>query len=286
MQIPEPSAVPNSDGCSLQLRDDFIVETIAKLQQRISERFPDSGLCSLCGDLLQVARQASQRSQIIDRPILWIRVAGYTMAVSLVILLLWVLATWVRLPTQDITEQRISLSLFLATIETVSNEVILLGAGIYFLISLETRIKRKRALSAVHELRSLCHIIDMHQLTKDPERILAGWKSTTNSPRQHMTPLELNRYLDYCSEMLSLTGKIAALYVRRFDDSASVAAVSEVEQLSTGLSRKIWQKIIILNQSVPPGEHRHLSPPGDLTSPGDTTSQNAPPRNHDALNTD
>jgi len=115
---------------------------------------------------------------------------------------------------------------------------------------LETRIKRKRALSAVHELRAICHIIDMHQLTKDPERVLKIWQSTFNSPRQNMTPLQLNRYLDYCSEMLSLTGKIAALYVRSFDDAASVAAVSEVEQLSTGLSRKIWQKIMILNQSV------------------------------------
>ena len=245
------STVLDDNSTTLRLRDDFIVETIAKLQRRISERFPESGLCSLCGELLDVARQASQRSHAIDRPILWIRVLGYTMAVALVILVFWVLVTWVRLPTQDLTEQRISLSLFLATVETVSNEVILLGAGLYFLISLETRIKRKRALSAVHELRSICHIIDMHQLTKDPERVLKIWKSTTNSPQQQMTPLELNRYLDYCSEMLSLTGKIAALYVREFDDSASVASVSDVEQLSTGLSRKIWQKIMILNQSTP-----------------------------------
>ena len=28
-----------------------------------------------------------------------------------------------------------------------------------------------RALKAIHELRSIAHIIDMHQLTKDPERI-------------------------------------------------------------------------------------------------------------------
>ena len=64
-----------------------------------------------------------------------------------------------------------------------------------------------------------------------------------------MSAFELNRYLDYCSEMLSLTGKIAALYVQHFDDSDAVAAVSEVEQLTTGLSRKIWQKIMILEQS-------------------------------------
>lgn len=48
--------------------------------------------------------------------------------------------------------------------------------------------------------------------------------------------------------MLSLIGKIAALYVQRFDDPAAVAAVSEVEQLTTGLSRKIWQKIVLLSQ--------------------------------------
>lgn len=234
----------------LKLRDDCIIETIAKLQRRISERFRDSGLCELCGDLLVIARQASERSRAIDRPILWIRVSGYAMAVALVLLFFWVFATWVRLPTEELTIGRVPFSIFLETIETVTNEIVLLGAGLYFLISLETRIKRKRALSAIHELRAICHIIDMHQLTKDPERVLNIWKSTANSPRHNMTSLELNRYLDYCSEMLSLTGKIAALYVRSFDDAASVAAVSEVEQLSTGLSRKIWQKIMILNQSI------------------------------------
>ena len=101
----------------------------------------------------------------------------------------------------------------------------------------------------MHELRSIAHIIDMHQLTKDPERVLQNWQSTENSPKESMTPFLLSRYLDYCSEMLSLTGKIAALYVERFDDSVAVEAVREVEQLTTGLSRKIWQKIIILNQA-------------------------------------
>ncbi|TWT86460.1 hypothetical protein [Neorhodopirellula pilleata] len=234
----------------LRLRDDCIVETIAKLQRRISERFPDSGLCQLCGDLLLIARQASERSRAIDRPILWIRVSGYAMAVALISLLFWVFVTWVRPSTDELAENSISISDFLSTIEAVTNEIVLLGAGLYFLISLETRIKRKRALSAVHELRAICHIIDMHQLTKDPERVLKIWQNTANSPRHNMTALQLNRYLDYCTEMLSLTGKIAALYVRGFDDAASVAAVSDVEQLSTGLSRKIWQKIMILNQSI------------------------------------
>jgi hypothetical protein len=59
-----------------------------------------------------------------------------------------------------------------------------------------------------------------------------------------MTPFELNRYLDYCSEMLSLTGKIAATYIQHFEDADAVNAVSEVEQLTSNLSGKIWQKIM------------------------------------------
>ena len=46
--------------------------------------------------------------------------------------------------------------------------------------------------------------------------------------------------------MLSLTGKVAALYVQHFDDPVALAAVNEVESLTTGLSRKIWQKLMIL----------------------------------------
>jgi hypothetical protein len=56
----------------------------------------------------------------------------------------------------------------------------------------------------------------------------------------------LSRYLDYCSEMLSITGKIAALYIQDFDDDVALAAVNEVENLTTGLSRKVWQKLMIV----------------------------------------
>ncbi|EMI41223.1 hypothetical protein [Rhodopirellula sp. SWK7] len=230
----------------LVLRDDCIIETIARLQRRISERFPDSGLCCLCGELLDVARRASERSSRIGQPIFMIRISGYALACASVILFLWFAGFWAA--GHDIEDEVQKLTDLITTAEAGANVLLLFGAAIYFLVSLETRIKRRRALSAIHELRSICHIIDMHQLTKDPERVLKIWKSTTNSPRQQMTPLELNRYLDYCSEMLSLTGKIAALYVRDFDDTESVASVSDVEQLSTGLSRKIWQKIMILEQ--------------------------------------
>ena len=39
---------------------------------------------------------------------------------------------------------------------------------------------------------------------------------------------------------------LAALYIRRFDDPVALAAVNELENLTGGLSRKVWQKLMIL----------------------------------------
>ena len=100
--------------------------------------------------------------------------------------------------------------------------------------------KRAKALDMLHELRSLTHIVDMHQLTKDPALI-------TSSPGG-MSPAELGRYLDLCSDMLSLIGKVSALMVQHFNDDVVLSAVNEIETLTTGLSRKMWQKITILER--------------------------------------
>ena len=65
-----------------------------------------------------------------------------------------------------------------------------------------------------------------------------------------MSDFELLRYLDYCSEMFALVSKVGALTVQGFADPVVLGAVDEVENLTTGLSRKIWQKIMIVQQLV------------------------------------
>ncbi|HEX9727971.1 MAG TPA: hypothetical protein VGA37_05665 [Gemmatimonadales bacterium] len=135
---------------------------------------------------------------------------------------------------------------FIQALEAGINDVVLIGAAIFFVVTIETRIKRRRALDAIHELRSIAHIIDMLQLTKDPERLVSSPDDTEYASEPVMTAFALSRYLDYCSDMLSLTGKIAALYVQRFPDGTALAAVNEVETLTTGLSRKIWQKLMFI----------------------------------------
>jgi hypothetical protein len=149
-----------------------------------------------------------------------------------------------------------SASEIVQAIEAGTNEVVFVGIAIFFLASIESRLKRARLLAALHELRSLAHIVDMHQLTKDPDRSMHKGPDTTSSPARTLTPFELVRYLDYCSEMLSLMGKVAALYVQDFPDAQAVAAVDDIENLTTGLSRKIWQKIMILENELTAADAR------------------------------
>ena len=63
-----------------------------------------------------------------------------------------------------------------------------------------------------------------------------------------MEPFELLRYLDYCCEILSLTGKVAALYAQHFNDAVVLEAVDWVEDLCNAFSQKIWQKIDIISR--------------------------------------
>ena len=62
-----------------------------------------------------------------------------------------------------------------------------------------------------------------------------------------MTAFQLTRYLDYCSEMLALIGNLAALYAARTADAVVLDAIDAIESLTSALSAKIWQKIVIIN---------------------------------------
>src|SRR5207249_9994140 len=95
---------------------------------------------------------------------------------------------------------------------------------------------------ALHELPSIAHNVDMHQLTEAPDQFLAQGSTTRSG---------LSRYLAYCSELLSLTSKVATLYVQDSRDPVLLDAVNDVETLTTGLSRKIWQKIMIIDTLEP-----------------------------------
>ena len=217
-----------------------IERTIERLTRRVELRFPGSGLAAVVRELEQVAEHASATVTWINRPLVWLRVAIALLA------LLVVAGLGVSLGSLQVRVGAPSLPELVQGIEAGINDVIYVAVAVFFLVTIETRVKRHRALRAIHELRAIAHVIDMHQLTKDPEWVLARGRETGILAARNMSLFELSRYLDYCSEGLSLTGKVAALYVQRFDDNVALQAVNEVEELTTGLSRKIWQKLTVL----------------------------------------
>lgn len=222
---------------------DAIIATCARLSGRIGERFPGSGLSKVAQELLAVARDTTETIGHIRRPRWWIR-----FAVALAVLSMLAIVGGLAL-SASAPSSRLELFALLQLIESGVNDVIFLGVAVFFLSSLETRLKRRAALRALHQLRSLAHIIDMHQLTKDPDQHLSPEVSTASSPQRSLGRFELGRYLDYCSEMLAIISKLAALYVQDLDDPQVLGAVNDIQGLTTGLSSKIWQKIVIVNSA-------------------------------------
>ena len=236
------------------LKSEAISNTIELLHRRITERFPESGLASVCKQLHEIACNTTERAAWIEKPVEWLRVVVWCVSVLIVLVTIGAFAFLKREDSFN------TVGHFFPMLEAVMNVVVLIGAAIFFLLTLEVRLKRQRALNALHELRSVAHVIDMHQLTKDPEKIITKGNRTDSSPKMLMTQFQLRRYLDYCSEMLSLTGKVAAVYVQHFDDGVALSSASEVETLTTGLSRKIWQKILILHTFDEESETSSKSP--------------------------
>jgi hypothetical protein len=210
-----------------------IIRTIEEVRDRIAARFPDANLRRVCEQFLGVANEAAQVEAYLRRPNWTLRGLGAAAVLGLSVLLIAIVTLAFNAPPAMSTGEVIQ------TIEAAVNDIVFFGIAVFFLLSIETRVKRRRALAVLHELRSLAHIVDMHQLTKDPALLAADGE---------MAPAELGRYLDFCSDILSLISKAAALLVQHFGDSVVLAAVNEIETLTTGLSRKVWQKITILER--------------------------------------
>ena len=222
----------------------LVVQTIERLQARVRERFPESGLAKVCGDLAKTARATAARLQAISTPYYTLRILAGAVVLAGVVAQIYLagLIDWhnilKRADAVGITEG----------LDATVNLLLLAFAAIWFVLTLELRLKRRLVLNHLHELRSFALVIDMHQLTKDPTVVLSTCPPTPSSRERRMSKFELSRYLDYCAEMLALISKLAALYAGHTLDAAIIGAVTEVEDLTSNLGRKIWQKIMILNQ--------------------------------------
>ena len=220
-----------------------IINTISRLERRIGERFPDAGLRKVCADLLALAQDTQRKAEQIAQPNRALRVVIVAAVGGGLVGLVYVALTAARVIHPQMGNEVFSI---FAGIDAAMNVAVLVGAALLFAVTLEDRIKRRRSLRDLVAFRSIAHVIDMHQLTKDPGTLLGRGRATAASPERTMSKYELTRYLDYCSEMLALTGKLAALYAQHLPDPVDIDVVNDIEDLSANFSRKIWQKISIL----------------------------------------
>src|SRR2546427_3634974 len=122
-----------------------IVGTIERLRNRIEERFPDSGLGHVCGQLLDISRRARERAEWIAKPILAVRIATAVLAVVIVAGLA-LMVTRLRPPPGGF-----ELGQFIQVLEAGVNDLVLVGAAIFFLATLESRIKRPPAVRGMRQ---------------------------------------------------------------------------------------------------------------------------------------
>ena len=224
----------------------LIIDTAEKLYQRIGDRFPDSSLRGVCAELVSLSYDLATAAEALKAPIWSVRavIAAVIAAGAAIFIFVGTILPLERISGGDNVSESVQ------GIEASLNTVILVVLGLLALVSVEQRIKRKRVFQQLHGLRSLIHVIDMHQLTKDPAALSGRFTPAPHSPKRVLDAAGLARYLDYCSEMLSITGKLAALFAQAVDDEVVVEAVNDIEELGSNLSRKVWQKIMMIETEV------------------------------------
>ncbi|MBM6401551.1 hypothetical protein JQN70_14215 [Phycicoccus sp. MQZ13P-5] len=219
------------------------MDTVERLRRRIDARFATRGLSDVAAELSVLARDVAEGSGAIRGRLRVTRLVSRVLVAAVVVAALATLWVAVRDAVVGGPDRGFE---WLPLIESAVNDLVFTAIAVWFLVALPSRLERGRLLGLLHRLRSLAHIIDMHQLTKDPERLRDGYESTTASVDPGLGRADMEHYLDYCSELLSLVGKTAALCAEESRDDVVLATVATVERLTTEMSSKIWQKISLL----------------------------------------
>ena len=233
---PSSSSFQRLDGQAVRL-------SAATLEHRIASRFPDRTLWEVCREVVGIVDEINAGTGISRRRV---RLARLLSRLGVVVILLF-LGAAIVLAARDLADERDLLGPLdmLPLLETIINDLVFGGIAVFFLLRIPERMERARVLRILHRLRSLAHVIDMHQLTKVPERLE---RDAREDGGLDLDRTELTRYLDFCTEMLSLVGKSAALFAEHTTDGDVLDAVEGIEALTSDMARKGWQKIGIIQQ--------------------------------------
>ena len=137
------------------------------------------------GLVLTVDRQTDESAARVRRTRLLARVVSAVIVAASAFALVLVLA--------DAADEGPSQSFdWLPLIESTINDVVFAAIAVLFLWALPERLERRGRLALLHQLRSLAHVIDVHQLSEDPEQVFASYRPTPASVKTDLTPEQLH----------------------------------------------------------------------------------------------
>ena len=179
-----------------------VIDTIAALHRRISERFPGAGLAAVCSELHAIAQENSARARQISHRNLPLRVAIFVLLAAGAAGLAWIAQLIYLFPRSADNVYSV-----LQGLEAAANLVVLLGAAIFFLFRDRAELEAARcaagpARAALHRARH--RHAPAHQ-GSERWSLRVGRQDAHPRRRARCRRFEVTRYLDYCSEMVSLT---------------------------------------------------------------------------------
>jgi hypothetical protein len=205
-----------------------LLVTMDRLCRRVGRDFEGRGIARVANELRGKVQPVQDATEVAFRAVLRARAAAWFLIALVVIAELVALGfTYSDVvsgagPTRSFD--------WAPLLESTINLVVFAGVAVYFLLlHLPERLQRTRLLEQLYGLRTLAHIIHMHQLSKDH----------SDPP---MTRSEYVAYADYCSEMLALAGKAATLISKHTSDPTVLETVGSVELLANELSSLALQK--------------------------------------------
>jgi HAMP domain-containing protein len=228
-----------------ELTREFVTATASKLVRRIDVRFGECELKRLATLVAATASNSHRRLNWPYRSGLGVKLLVWPGVLTALVGLAYGLS-WLNLKVE--VNSAVD---FVQGLDALLGILVMLGAASWFFLTLGSRLVRSKLTKAVQELRALAHTVDLVQLDKDPDRL--NWKSseiTALSPSlgKANTAFLLGRYLDYCAELLSLIGKIGALYSEQVTDTTVLGELAELEKLTNQYRDNIGTKMsLILN---------------------------------------
>ena len=216
-----------------------IVSTAERLLRRSRERFPEAGLNELLSELLETSEASHGAVAKASRPAWWLRVILVACLVGFTSFLLWV-SRLVR-SSDDIMNVTVLVQTIWACVELLA----VFGGSVVVMFSAEGKLRRRPLIKILSELRSLAHIIDLHQMPLLPPDLRSSLPPTASSPvsGSSMEAALLARYLGYSVEALGLVGLLSAYCAQDVSDQKVLDLAEQTENLALGLSQKITNKI-------------------------------------------